>query len=314
MFNFFTPEQKKLNAEAKASTLVGDARGRSLWQDTVRRFKKNKLAVVCVYFLLILALISIATLVIDAATNNAFYDQNVINHDLRNRLAPPSAEHFFGLDEFGRNIFLRVLWGTRYSLFMGMLSVMFAALLGGILGSISGYYGGRIDHIIMRVMDVLMAMPAILLAIAIVAALGSGLTNVLIAIAASFVPNFARVVRAAVMTVRDQEFVEAASAVGASDLRIITEHILPNALAPIIVQATLSVASAILFLASLSFLGLGIQPPAPEWGAMLSSARIYLRDAWHIAVFPGLAIMLTILALNIVGDGLRDALDPKLKN
>ena len=307
-------KQKKLNSEAAASSLVGDARGRSLWQDTVRRFKKNKLALICVGFLLLLSVISISTLVLDLVTNNAFYDQNVISQNLRSRLAPPSSEHIFGLDEFGRNIFLRVLWGTRYSLFMGMLSVTFAVILGGILGSISGFYGGRVDHAIMRVMDVLMAMPAILLAIAIVAALGSGLANVLIAIAVSFVPNFARVVRAAVMTVRDQEFVEAASAVGASDLRIITEHILPNALAPIIVQATLSVASAILFLASLSFLGLGIQPPAPEWGAMLSSARIYLRDSWHIAVFPGLAIVLTILALNIVGDGLRDALDPKLKN
>ena len=292
----------------------GAVEGRSLWQDTTRRFKKNKLAVLCVVFLLLLTIISVTTLVIDFATDNGFYRDNVVNQNLARRLEPPSREFWFGLDEFGRNIFLRVLWGARYSLFMGMLSVALSVILGGIFGSISGYYGGRVDHIIMRVMDILMAIPAILLAIAIVAALGSGLTNVLIAISISFVPNFARVVRAAVMTVREQEFVEAASAVGASDVRIISEHILPNAVAPIIVQATLGVASAILFVAALSFLGLGIQPPAPEWGAMLSSARNHLRDAPHLAVIPGFVIMLTILALNIVGDGLRDALDPKLKN
>lgn len=288
-------------------------KGRSLWQDAFRRFKKNKLAVVNTYFLLLLTLVSIATLVIDLATDNQFYEAHVINMNLAYRLHPPSFQHLFGLDEFGRSIFLRVLWGTRYSLFMGMLSVAGAALVGGTLGAFAGFYGGRYDNIIMRTMDILMAMPAILLAIVIVAALGHGLGNVLLAIAISFVPNFARVVRAAVMTVREQEFVEAAQAVGASDFRIIIQHILPNAMAPIIVQTTLGVASAITFIAALSFLGLGIQPPSPEWGAMLASARAHMRDAWHITVIPGFMIMLTILALNIMGDGLRDALDPKLK-
>lgn len=290
------------------------AKGRSPWQDIFRRLKKNKLTLVAFGFLLLLTIISISTLVIDFVTDNQFYRDNVISQDLQNMLHPPSLEHIFGLDEFGRNIFLRILWGTRYSLFMGMLSVAAAVAVGGLLGAISGYYGGILDHIIMRLMDILLSMPAILLAIAIVAALGSGLGNVLIAISISFVPNYARVVRAAIMTVREQEFVEAADAVGASDARIIYEHILPNALAPIIVQATLGVASAILFIAALSFLGLGIQPPTPEWGAMLASARIHIRDAWHLAVVPGTVIMLTILALNIVGDGLRDALDPKLKD
>ena len=289
-------------------------KGRSLWQDTFRRFKKNKMALIAIGFLLLLTIVSISTLVIDVVTDEAFYRDNVVSQNLQNRLQPPSGEHIFGLDEFGRDIFLRILWGARYSLFMGMLSVAAAVVVGGILGSISGYYGGIIDHIIMRTMDILMSMPAILLAIAIVAALGTGLGNVLLAISISFVPNYARVVRAAIMTVREQEFVEAASAVGASDVRIIYEHILPNAVAPIIVQATLGVASAILFVAALSFLGLGIQPPTPEWGAMLASARVHIRDAWHLAVIPGMVIMLTILALNIVGDGLRDALDPKLKN
>ena len=288
-------------------------KGRGLWQDAYRRFKRNKMAVVSMCFLILLTLVSIASLIIDAVTSNQFFVNNVINMDIANRLAPPSAAHIFGLDEFGRSVFFRVLWGTRYSLFMGMLSVTGAAIVGGTLGAIAGFYGGKSDHIVMRLMDVLMAMPAILLAIVIVAALGHGLGNVLIAISIFFVPNFARVVRAAVMTVREQEFIEAADAVGASDFRIIYEHILPNAIAPIIVQVTLGVATAITFIAALSFLGLGIQPPSPEWGAMLASARAHMRDAWHITVIPGLAIMLTILSLNIVGDGLRDALDPKLK-
>jgi len=289
------------------------AEGRSLWQDAFRRFKKNKLAVINMGFLLLLTLISVTTLIIDFTTSGQFYEANVISMNLAYRLAPPSPQHIFGLDEFGRSVFLRVLWGTRYSLFMGMLSVAGAAVVGGALGAIAGFYGGRADHIVMRLMDILMAMPAILLAIVIVAALGHGLGNVLIAISISFVPNFARVVRAAVMTVREQEFIEAADAVGASDFRIIHEHILPNAVAPIIVQVTLGVASAITFIAALSFLGLGIQPPSPEWGAMLASARAHMRDAWHITVIPGFMIMLTILSLNLVGDGLRDALDPKLK-
>jgi peptide/nickel transport system permease protein len=295
------------------SNVEQNMKGRGLWQDAYRRFKRNKMAVVSMCFLILLTLISVASLIIDAVTSNQFYINNVINMDIANRLAPPSAENIFGLDEFGRSVFFRVLWGTRYSLFMGMLSVAGAAIVGGTLGAIAGFYGGKSDHIVMRLMDVLMAMPAILLAIVIVAALGHGLGNVLIAISIFFVPNFARVVRAAVMTVREQEFIEAADAVGASDFRIIYEHILPNAIAPIIVQVTLGVATAITFIAALSFLGLGIQPPSPEWGAMLASARAHMRDAWHITVIPGLAIMLTILSLNIVGDGLRDALDPKLK-
>ncbi|MDL2327777.1 ABC transporter permease [Ruminococcaceae bacterium OttesenSCG-928-A11] len=295
------------------SPLQEGGQGRSLWQDAWRRFKKNKLAMVCLIFMLLLTAISVGTIIIDAVTDNQFYDDHVISQDLVHKLQGPSAQHIFGLDEFGRDIFLRILWGTRYSLFMGIFSILASVLIGGVFGAIAGYYGGRTDNIIMRAMDILMAMPSILLAIAIVAALGPGLVNVLIAIGISYVPTFARVVRAAVMTVRGQEFVEAAGAVGASDARIIFKQIIPNTMAPIIVQATLGVAGAILSIAGLSFLGLGIQPPLPEWGAMLSNARTYIRDAWHITVIPGMMILLTILALNIVGDGLRDALDPKLK-
>ena len=292
---------------------ANEASSRSLWQDAWRRFKKNRLAMICLVFVAMLTLVSIGTLAIDIITDKQFYDENVINQQLARKLEAPSLEHPFGMDEFGRDVLMRILWGTRYSLFMGTFSVMASLIVGGFFGALAGFYGGRVDNVIMRVMDVLMAMPSILLAIAIVAALGPGLVNVVIAIGISYVPSFARVVRASVMTVRGQEFVEAASAVGASNARIIFRQIIPNAMAPIIVQATLGAAGAILSIAGLSFLGLGIQPPVPEWGAILSNARTYIRDAWHITVIPGCMILLTILALNIVGDGLRDALDPKLK-
>ena len=277
-------------------------------------FKKNKLALVGMSFIILLLVIAISTIVIDLVTNKSFYNAHVIKQNLRMRLKGPSKDHIFGLDEFGRDIFLRMLWAVRYSLFMGVFAIMFSVIVGGVFGSVAGYYGKVTDNIIMRFMDILLAVPSMLLATAIVAALGTSLVNVLIAIAISYVPAFARTVRASVLTVKDQEYIEAAKAVGASDFRIIFKYILPNAMAPLIVQATLGVAGAILSIAGLSFLGLGIQPPTPEWGSMLSSARAYIREGWHITVIPGLGIMLTILALNIMGDGLRDALDPRLKN
>jgi len=209
---------------------------------------------------------------------------------------------------------LRMLWATRYSLFMGTVAVSVSCIFGGMLGAIAGYYGKGADNLIMRFMDILLAIPSMLLAIAIVAALGTSLVNVLLAISIAYIPTFARTVRAPVLTVKDQEYIEAAKAIGCSDLRIIFKYVLPNCMAPIIVQITLSIAGAILSIAGLSFLGLGIQPPTPEWGAMLSNARSYIRDSWHVTVIPGLGIMLTILALNVVGDGLRDALDPRLKD
>lgn len=287
---------------------------RSLWQDAWRRFRKNKLALISGIFILLLSLIAVSTIVIDLADGSAFYKQNVIKQSLRNKLDPPSPGHIFGQDEFGRDILLRMLWGVRYSLFMGIIAIAFSTLVGGIIGAIAGFYGRAVDNALMRFMDVLLAIPSMLLATAIVAALGPGLVNVLIAIGIAYIPTFARTLRASVLTVKEQEFIEAARAVGASNFRIITKYILPNAMAPLIVQSTLGVAGALLSIAGLSFLGLGIQPPTPEWGSMLSNARTYIRDAWHITLFPGLGIMLTILALNLVGDGLRDALDPKLKS
>ena len=287
---------------------------RTLAAETWRRFRKNKLALAGMIVLITLVLIALSTIVIDLVTDNAIYNNYVIKQNLRLRLQGPSKAHLFGLDEFGRDILMRMIWAVRYSLFMGTIAIALSTVVGVILGSIAGYYGKVTDNIIMRFMDVLLAIPSMLLATAIVAALGTSLTNVLIAIAISYVPTFARTVRASVLTIKDQEFIEAARAMGASDFRIIFKYILPNSMAPLIVQSTLGVAGAILSIAGLSFLGLGIQPPTPEWGSMLSSARSYIREGWHITVIPGLGIMITILALNVMGDGLRDALDPRLKN
>jgi peptide/nickel transport system permease protein len=287
---------------------------RSLGQETWRRFRKNRLAMAGAYFLALLILVSIGTVVVDIATNNQFYRNRVIEQDLSNRLRGPSAQHWLGTDEFGRDVLLRILWGTRSSLSMGLFSIGVALVIGGILGAIAGYYGWHIDNIIMRTTDILLAMPPMLLALTIVAALGTSSSNVVIAVAISYIPTFARVLRASVLTVKGNEYIQAARAFGAGDMRIIFQLVIPNSLSPMIVQGTLGVAGAILTIASLSFVGLGVQPPTPEWGLMLDSARTHMREAWHITVFPGMAIMLTILALNLMGDGLRDALDPKLKN
>ena len=300
------------NLEGKA--VVANKKQRSLWQEAWRRFRKNRMAMVGLVFLSILVIIAVGTMVIDLVTQNEIYNNYVINQDLVNRLKGPSLEHPFGQDEFGRDMLLRMLWGTRYSLFMGSLAIIFSLCIGGVLGAISGFYGKLTDSIIMRFMDILLAIPSMLLATAIVAALGTSLVNVLIAIGIAYIPTFARTVRASVLTVKDQDYIEAARSIGCNDREIIFKYIIPNAMAPIIVQATLGLAGATLSIAALSFLGLGIQPPTPEWGAMLSNARVYMRDAWHVTVIPGLGIMLTILSLNLMGDGLRDALDPRLKN
>ena len=280
---------------------------RSQWLEVWRRLKRNKMAVLGLVILIILVLLAVFANVI------ANYDNVVIKQNLSQRLQAPSAAHWLGTDEFGRDIFARLVHGTRVSLQVGIIAVGIAIVIGGILGAIAGYYGGKLDNIIMRIMDIFLAVPSILLAIAIVSALGPSILNLMLAISISSVPSYARIVRASVLSIRDQEFIEAAKAIGASNTRIIFRHIIPNSLAPVIVQATLGVASAILSTAGLSFIGLGIQPPAPEWGSMLSGGRQYLRYAWWVTTFPGVAIMITILSLNLLGDGLRDALDPRLK-
>jgi peptide/nickel transport system permease protein len=233
---------------------------------------------------------------------------------LRNRLQPPSAEHWLGTDHFGRDVMSRIIHGGRVSLQVGFISVAIALAVGGLMGLVSGFYGGRIDSVSSWIVDVLLALPAFLLALAIVAALGPSLVNVMIAVGVANIPQFARIARSAVLTVREMDYVTAAQAVGSRDARIMFKHVVPNALGPIIVQVTLSLAGAILAAAGLSFLGLGAQPPTAEWGSMLNSARPYIRDAHWAVTFPGLAIMITVLALNMVGDGLRDALDPRRRD
>ncbi|KAB3538613.1 ABC transporter permease [Alkaliphilus pronyensis] len=284
----------------------GTKKKRGPWREVWRRMKKNKAAMVGLLIILILILSAIFA---DVIAPYGYDEQSLVD-----RLQTPNSKHLLGTDNFGRDIFSRIIYGSRISLQVGFIAVGIAAILGGTLGAIAGYYGGKLDNVIMRCIDILLAIPGILLAIAIVATLGPGLRNVMIAVGIGSIPSYARIVRASVLSLRDQEFIEAARAVGANDFRIITKHIIPNSMAPIIVQATLGVANAILSAAGLSFLGLGIQPPTPEWGAMLSNARHYLRDYPHIATFPGLAIMITIFGLNLLGDGLRDALDPRLKS
>lgn len=288
-----------------ANDMLG-SRG-SLAYDTWRRLLSNKAAVFGMVFMVFLVLIAIfADFLFD-------YQTDVIAQDISKRLISPCLEYPFGTDEFGRNLLARVIHGSRMSLAVSFSSVAMSLTAGGFLGAISGYYGGRIDDIIMRITDILLAIPMTLFAIVIVAALGANTRNLAVALAASSVPIFARVVRGAVLTVRDVEYVEAARAIGATNRTIICSHIIPNCLSPIIVQVTLRIASAIYNTAALSFLGMGVQAPAPEWGGLLANGRTYIRDYSYLSVIPGIAIMLTVLALNLLGDGLRDALDPRLK-
>ncbi|MDO4690719.1 MAG: ABC transporter permease [Fusobacterium sp.] len=279
----------------------------SQWVEIARMLSKNKMAMFGLFILILLIILAIFANVI------ADYETVVIKQNLSNRLTPPNSQNWLGTDEFGRDIFARLIHGARVSLKVGILAVGLSIIIGGTLGALSGFYGGYIDNVIMRTMDIFLAVPSILLAIAIVSALGPSIINLMVAISISSVPRYARIVRASVLSIRDQEFIEAAKAIGASNTRIIFKHIIPNSLAPVIVQGTLGVASAILSTAGLSFIGLGIQPPDPEWGSMLSGGRQYLRYAWWVTTFPGVAIMITILSLNLLGDGLRDALDPRLK-
>lgn len=282
-------------------------KNRNKWQITWFRFRKNKLAMLGLFILLGITLITIY-ISIFADYNNAI-EQNV-----RNRYLSPSVTHLFGTDYLGRSILWRILFGSRISLYCAVFTVAASLIVGAMVGSTAGFFGGQVDNILMRIIDVFMAIPTILLAIAIVAALGTSLFNMLLALSISQVPSFARIVRSAILTVKEQDYIEAARACGTSNIRIIMKHVLPNAMAPIIVQATLSVASVILLIAALSFLGLGIQPPTPEWGYMITEGKAEMRTYPYLVIIPGIAIALVVFSLNLFGDGLRDALDPKLKN
>lgn len=260
--------------------------------------------------------LALITIIIVAALIAPFifdYDTQVIMQNIPERLQPPSWEHPFGTDSLGRDMFARIMYGARTSLMIGATSCLICCTSGVLLGAIAGFFGGKIDDIIMRFFDILLAIPSTLMAIVLVAAFGTSLLNIIIAVGLPTLPQYVRITRASVMTIKQQEYVEAARAVGATNAQIIRMHILPNCMSPVLVQATLRVATVIADAAGLAFLGLGIPAPRPDWGGMLAAGREFLRDYPHTVLFPGLAIMLTILALNLLGDGLRDALDPKLK-
>ncbi|MFT4005077.1 MAG: ABC transporter permease subunit [Lacrimispora sp.] len=288
-------EKNEINEKSEIKTPVSEM---------VRKFKKQKNAVAALVFVLFLVFLALLGPVL------APYGIN--EYDYSSVLKGPSAAHFFGTDEFGRDLFSRILNGTRISLSIGLLAVTAGAVCGTILGLLGGYYGGLIDSVIMRICDTLFAFPGIILAIAIVAILGSGLYNVVIAVAVFSTPTFARLVRGRTLALKNTVFVHAARNLGATDARILFQHILPGAVPDIIVQYTMSIGSSILTASSLSFLGMGAQPPTPEWGLLLSNGRTYMMTSVHTTLFPGLAIFLTVLSFNILGDGLRDALDPKL--
>lgn len=271
-----------------------------------RNFRRNKTAMIgFVFLILILLVVIFADVIVD-------YDKAIIQ-DASIRLQKPSAAHWFGTDNYGRDVFARVIHGSRTSLIIAITSTAGALLCGGILGAVAGYYGGAADNIIMRIMDILMCIPALLLALAVVAALGSNTVNLVVAISLSTAPGYARIVRASLLSVSGQAFVEAAKSYGANDFRIVFKYIIPNAMGPIIVQATMGVASIILAASALSYLGMGVQAPAPEWGAMLSDARDFLQGSGYLLYIPGFAIVLSALSFNLAGDGLRDAMDPKLR-
>jgi peptide/nickel transport system permease protein len=292
-------------AQATGARLRARVRTEGLWRGVFRRLLRNRGALIG------LALLTVMLLLAILANFVAPYQPNVIAPG--KELQGPSGDHLFGTDQFGRDILSRIIHGTRLSFQVGFIAVGIALVCGVTLGLLSGYYGRWVDALAMMWIDIMLAFPGILLALAIVAVLGPSLLNLMIAVGISAVPSYTRLVRGAVLATKQQQYVEAARVVGVSDASIMFKHILPNVLAPVIVLATLGIGGAILVGASLSFLGLGSKPPTPEWGAMLSTGRNYLTIAPWITLFPGLAIMITVLSINMLGDGLRDALDPRLK-
>ncbi len=279
---------------------------RSRLAEVWRRLKKNKLAIVSLVVLVLLFIIAIIAPLIAPYS----YDKQ----DFSQSFAGPSREHLLGTDRLGRDLLSRLLWGSRQSLQMGLYSTVLAAIIGIIIGAIAGFYGGWVDNLMMRLLDIYQGIPMFLLCVTMAAVLGPSLRNAVIAIGISSVPLFARLMRASVLTIGEAEYIESARAISASNFRIITKHLIPNAISPLIVSITMNMGSAVLAGAGLSFIGLGIEAPMPEWGAMISDARSFLRGHGMLAVYPGLCIMVTVLAFNLLGDGLRDALDPRLKN
>lgn len=277
----------------------------SPWQDIRRAIYHDKRAMIGLSFIVLLVLIALFA---DVIAPYGMRDQN-----LQNTLQSPSWQHWMGTDDLGRDVLSRIIFGTRTSLVIGVSAVALGLMIGGLLGLFSGYFKGLVDVIIMRLADILLSIPSILLAIAIVASFGSGMQNMIVAIAIGNIPVFARIIRSGVLSVRERQFIEASLALGASNRRLIFRHVLPNVLSPIIVQSTLGIAFAILSAAGLGFIGLGLEASVAEWGLMLSSGRAYIRSHVFLTIFPGLAIMFSILAFNMLGDGIRDAFDPKMR-
>lgn len=278
---------------------------RSPWKMMIKRFKKNKRAMIGLYITAIFVIVAILAPWISP------YDPFAYN--MKALLQPPSLSHPFGTDQFGRDVLSRIIHGSRISLMIGIVGVGISIIVGVTLGSLAGYFGGILDTIIMRIMDILLAFPGFLLALAIISILGPSMMNVMIAIGIFSIPTFARIMRSSVIGIKYKEFIEATKSLGGSHLFIIFKHVIPNCIAPIIVLSTMRIATAILTAAGLSFLGLGAQPPSPEWGAMLNEGREYIRSASHLSTVPGLIIMFVVLGFNMLGDGLRDALDPQMK-
>ena len=305
MAKLVTPEMTKINKRLARESRGRQGKPSSPGREAWLRLKRNRLAVVGMVILALLVLIAIFAKWL-APYSYAEQDYDAI-------LLKPCAEHPFGTDDLGRDIFSRVIYGTQISFPIGFLCVAVAYTFGGILGALAAYFGGKTDMIIMRIMDVFQSIPPMLMAIAVAASLGTGVINLVLAISISTLPARSRIVRSAILSVKNSDYVESARAIGASSVRQLLKYMLPNALGPILTNMTFSIATAILTVSSLSYLGLGIAPPTPEWGAMLSAGRSLIRLAPHVLIFPGVAIMITVLALNLFGDGLRDALDPRLK-
>ena len=280
-----------------------ESQARQIW----RRFRKNKIAMA--------ALVVLAIIILAALTADLFWDYQTDACDINipMRLQKPSKEHWLGTDEMGRDMLCRIVYGARASLTVGIFATTFALIIGGVLGSVCGYYGGRLDNIIMRCTDVLLSIPGLLLAIAIMSAFKPNIFYISLALGISYISKFTRIVRSAVLTVREQEFIEASRAIGAKDSTIIFKHVLMNCMAPIFVQYALAIGSRILSVSTLSYIGMGIQSPNPDWGNMLSGARAFIVGRPYLVLGPGIALLLTISAFNLIGDGLRDAMDPRLK-
>lgn len=296
--------EEKKDASLKIHQFKKKSQVKAIWM----RFRKNRLGMFgLVLFCIMLVAVLSADLYLD-------YESQAITQDLSNRFNTFSPDNLLGTDQYGRDVLARIIYGGRISMFVGMATVCVSLTAGSLIGATAAYYGGKVDNILMRIMDVFLAIPNTLMAITLVAALGSSIFNLILAMGISQIPRMSRIVRSSVLSVLGQEYIEAARSCGTSDARIIFRHILPNAMGPILVQVTQTVARSVITISSLSFVGLGISEPTPEWGSMLSEAKSQLRYYPHLAIAPGVAIVMTVMSLTLVGDGLRDALDPRLKN